>query len=208
MVQNCDAKNSMHGLRLTFRTLSLLVSVLIVTPSSAQFAYECQRDNGTKFVSPNQCPQGMNWRRVRTDPYYRGSDPTQDGSNNQVPPSSKSVNSGTASQDSGNPNKSAASAAAYRKKLMAQAKKLALEHRGNGALILQAALCNLSKTIDSYDPSIRADEQAALLEDAAALAKELPTNGGLYMPAALGQCPPPRRALTCTSGAGGTAFCN
>lgn len=41
----------------------------------AQFAYQCDRPNGTTFLSKSPCPAGMTWTRIRTDPYYTGPDP-------------------------------------------------------------------------------------------------------------------------------------
>lgn len=36
----------------------------------AQFAYECFRPDGSTFIRQDRCPEGTQWRRVQTDPYY------------------------------------------------------------------------------------------------------------------------------------------
>lgn len=59
---------------ITWHVLFLLVG-LFSGRALAQFAYQCDRANGATFISKSPCPAGMTWARIRTDPYYTGSDP-------------------------------------------------------------------------------------------------------------------------------------
>lgn len=63
-------------IRASMRRLVLIPLTLLFSGNSlAQFAYQCDRPNGTTFLSKSPCPTGMTWTRIRTDPYYTGPDP-------------------------------------------------------------------------------------------------------------------------------------
>jgi hypothetical protein len=57
----------------------------------AQFAYECFPSNGKTFISKDRCPEGMQWRKIQTDPYYTApvtkvyERPVQPTANSQAP---------------------------------------------------------------------------------------------------------------------------
>jgi|688.fasta_scaffold101954_1 hypothetical protein len=58
-------------MRILLNALLLMVSV----PGWAQFAYQCEPYNKPSYISQVQCPQGVPWQRIRTDPYHTGADP-------------------------------------------------------------------------------------------------------------------------------------
>jgi hypothetical protein len=65
-----------YVIRARMQWLALIPLTLIFSGSAlSQFAYQCDRPNGTTFLSKAPCPAGMTWTRIRTDPYYTGPDP-------------------------------------------------------------------------------------------------------------------------------------
>ncbi len=66
----------------------VMVMLLLSESVSAQFAYQCEPLNKRPFLSEVPCPEGMTWRRVQTDPYYNGPDPSN------PTPQSRSATSG------------------------------------------------------------------------------------------------------------------
>lgn len=65
-----------YVIRVRMRWLALIPLMWLFSGNAlAQFAYQCDRPNGTTFLSKSPCPAGMTWTRIRTDPYYTGPDP-------------------------------------------------------------------------------------------------------------------------------------